>query len=332
VTLSAGPREAVVPALIQIVVRATGAHLYVPMHRWRWERRVTGALLAATLGWLAATQLAQFDEAGGAVALALGRPPVDAGEAERLRLTLRRELARIASIEAAAASRSGVIDDASLSDDDLVDILGRLATEAMLRVDRVESGVLEGEGDWTQRSMRIVVGGSYFGVEHWVRRLGFADRPIGIDALRIEREKSGSGVRVRADLKVLGMHAAANGVRESGDRLPQGASGSAGQEIAVDDPFISDAMLTRRIVGRLSGAGRVIEVALGAQTPVPARVVIEEPPQARTNDETVHPSPADREEGDKEGINKEASNKEASNKEASDAPPGGQGVAEEYVP
>jgi hypothetical protein len=304
--------------------RAAGARIHVPVHRWGGWHRASAALLAGTIGWgaLMAFTLRNGERAGDSAAG--GARPVEADEAARLRAKFALELARITSIERSEALRSPFVAAASLSDGDLIDLLGGLAADAALKIERFKpiggsddattnatttggitsgapvrdggsigqgrthagqaertglaedeglaeeaghAGYAEGavaveEGDWVQRNVAITVSGSYSGVADWVGRLALADRPIGIERLHVEPEKTGLGVRVSADLKILGLRT----VMASREQLPLDDVSLREHVVSLADPFASDTLVEPRIVGRMSGAGRTVEVAVHAQS------------------------------------------------------------------
>ena len=82
--------------------------------------------------------------------------------------------------------------------------------------------------------MAITVSGSYSGIADWVGRLGLADRPIGIDRLHVEPEKAGHGVRVSADLKILGLRT----VMASREQLSPDGVMLTEHVISLADPFV----------------------------------------------------------------------------------------------
>jgi hypothetical protein len=286
------------------------ARIHVPVHRWRGWHRTSAALLAMTIGWGAVMPFTPRDRTQTGDPSAGGVPPIEASEAARLSAAIAQELARITSIEQSEASRSTVTAGASLSDGDLVNLLGGLAADAALNIERFKpvggsdyvvtsaastatgsettrgapvrdedtgrgAGHAEPVGrgghgghagnaeeeDWVQRNVAITASGSYSGVADWVGRLGSADRPIGIDNLRIEPERAGHRVRVSADLNILGLRT----VMASHDPLPRVGATSTEQVVSFADPFASDMLVAPRIAGRMSGAGRMVEVAVHAR-------------------------------------------------------------------
>src|ERR1700748_1279312 len=115
---------------------AASARIHVPVHRWCGWHRASAALLAATIGWGALMPFTLRNGERSGHSTAGGARPVMAGEAARLRAEFALELARITSIERSEALRSPVIAAASLSDGDLIDLLGGLAADAALKIER----------------------------------------------------------------------------------------------------------------------------------------------------------------------------------------------------
>ncbi len=184
-------RVATVMALLTVsVCERFRTPLRTPLHRWGWQHRLAAALASAAAAWLTTMQWVSSGDDGADVASIEVSGTAHASEIQRLRHRRAWMLARVEATQAtqaAASFRDSRPHDVSLGDGDVVDVLAEVAAEPTLRIDQVEPGPIERTADWMQRSVGVLANGSYAGIAYWIAGLDQADRPIGIDALRLER-------------------------------------------------------------------------------------------------------------------------------------------------